>query len=167
LPDKSIEQYDIGQNRIFTLIMGEHGRYIENSVTRNLDKTKKNKNHSLEDVHMEDLDGISQPGYSYEKNKEKGECEESENNKAAEMKMKTMLPNEITTQKNLHTPITTDKTQEFSPPTQKFKTPETTTEDRLLDDEDAESDDRYVRFLSELNKVIEERVDQNVKPQMD
>jgi hypothetical protein len=78
-----------------------------------------------------------------------------------------MPPNEITTQNNLHSTTTTDKTQYISPPAQKSEAPETTTEDRLLDDEDAASDERYARFLSELNKVIEDRVEHNVKPQMD
>lgn len=166
IPEKSIERYDIEQNRVSTLIMDKHGRYIENGVTRTLDKTKENKNYSLEDVHMADLDGISQPGYSYEKNKEKRESEETENDKDMEMKKKPMPSNEITTQQDLHSPTTMNKTQGILPPTQKSEAPETTPEDGLLDD-DAASDDRYTRFLSELNKVIAERVDLNVKPQMD
>jgi hypothetical protein len=53
---------------------------------------KENNNDSLVDVHMADLDGISQPGYSYEKNKEKRESEETENNKDTGMKKKTVPP---------------------------------------------------------------------------
>jgi hypothetical protein len=151
------------------LIMDKHGRYIENGVTRTLDKTKENKNYSLEDVHMADLDGISQPGYSYDKNKEKRESEESEeteNDKDMGMKKKSIPSSEITTQQDLHSPTTMNKTQEILPPTQKSEAPETTPEYGPLD-HDAASDDRYTRFLSELNKVIAERVDLNVKPQMD
>jgi hypothetical protein len=43
--------------------MDGNGRYMENGKWRILDKAKDKKDDPLEYVNMEDLDGISQPGY--------------------------------------------------------------------------------------------------------
>jgi hypothetical protein len=63
--------------------------------------------------------------------------------------------------------ISMDNTQEFTPPTQQTDNTKVDTETHAVADNDERSDDRYTLFLTELNKVIETRVDNNVKPQMD
>jgi hypothetical protein len=167
MPEKSIERYDVERNRIFTLVMDDNGRYVENGTSRTLNKETEKKSDPLENVNMEDLDGISQPGYCYELNKQKRESEEGENNsnnnKKVDGKPLAKPPEEITTTENPNLFSNMDNTQEFTPPTQNTDNNETHT----LADDDEKSDDRYTLFLTELNKVIETRVDNNVKPQMD
>jgi hypothetical protein len=82
-------------------------------------------------------------------------------------KPQSKTPEEITTTESLNLFITMDKTQEFTPPTQESDRKKPTTEVHALADDDEGSDDRYTLFLAELNKVIETRVDNNVKPQID
>jgi hypothetical protein len=60
-----------------------------------------------------------------------------------------------------------EKTQELTSPTQQTDNTKVDTETHTLAEDDERSDDRYNLFLTELNKVIETRVDNNVKPQID
>jgi hypothetical protein len=170
MPEKSIERYDIERNRIFTLVMDDNGRYVENGTSRTINKETEKKNDPLENVNMEDLDGISQPGYCYELNKQKRESEEGENNsnnKKMDGKPLAKPSEAITTTEIPNLFINMDNTQEFTPPTQHTDNTKVDTETHTLADDDERSDDRYTLFLTELNKVIETRVDNNVKPQMD
>jgi hypothetical protein len=80
MPEKIIERYDVERNRIYTLIMDDNGRYVENGTSCTLNKETEKKNDPLENVYMEDLDGISQRGYCYELNKQKRERKEGEKN---------------------------------------------------------------------------------------
>jgi hypothetical protein len=170
MPEKSIERYDVERNRIFTLVMDGNGRYVENDMPRILNKEKETHNDPLENVNMEDLDGISQPGYCYDLNKQNRESEEGENNsnnKKVDGKPLAKPPEEITTTESPDLFINMDNTQEFTPPTQQTDNTKVDTEAHTLEDDDEKSDDRYTLFLTKLSKVIETRVDNNVKPQMD
>jgi hypothetical protein len=128
MPEKSINRYDVERNRIYTLVMDDHGCYMENGTSRILDKEKEKKDDPLEYVNMDDLDGISQPGYCYELNKKKREHEEGKSNKEIDEKPQSKPPDKITTTESLNLLITMDKTQEFTPPTQESDNPKLATE---------------------------------------
>jgi hypothetical protein len=97
---------------------------------------------------MDDLDGISQPGYCYELNKKKRENEEGESKKEMDGKPQSKPPEEITTTESLSLFITLDKTQEFTPPTQESDNPKLTTELQTLDVDDEGIDDCYTLLLA-------------------
>jgi transglutaminase/protease-like cytokinesis protein 3 len=128
---KTIGLFDVTDNRMYVLATDDEGRYIETGKYRTIDKPKEtvipntaqdkdNTVDLLQEINVEDLDGISQPGYSYEENKSKRENEESEQgNMNGSISTTTQgLPKIITTQEQVNLLVRKDKTQPFTPTNQ-------------------------------------------------
>jgi hypothetical protein len=55
--EKAIERYGIENNRVYTLIMDELGRYIENVNSRILNRTEEDTIDPLKNINVDDLVG--------------------------------------------------------------------------------------------------------------
>jgi hypothetical protein len=178
---KIIELFHVTNNRMRWLSMDGQGWYIKTGNYRVIHKPtdkevldkptdKDDANDLLQDINIEDLDGISQPDYSYEDNKRKREHEESEHGDTNVMIGKIImgLPKIITTQEHVNLLISKDKTQVLTPQLQETECIKIDTEETAEDDkmEVVQTNEQYEHFMVDIMNAIDAKVNLNMITQM-
>jgi hypothetical protein len=148
-PSEPIERFDADNNCMYILTMDAQGRYIETGAYHILVKAKEEDSDLLKNINVDDLDDISQPGYSYEDNEIKRENEEGGQGDARKsISVDTPeLPRMITTYEQMNSVIRKQKTQEFTPPTQETEFGEHHREETTSDEKGTDNP-QYRQFMS-------------------